>query len=284
MTGAVLGIDAGGTGTRAVLMADGEVLRTFTGTPMNVLLHADAVERLIALVREAGAPLVGIGLPGLRGEQPSADVARRLSEATSARVVVANDAETALAGAFPTGDGAVVLAGTGSIALGRSNGVLHRAGGHGFLLGDEGSGWWIGRQAVRCALAERDARRPPGRLSRALTSALHTDLDGIVARVHADPRDRTVLAGLAPTVAACADDTAGAVLAAAADALIGLAETIRAALGAAELPVAYIGGVFRGAAVRERFVAATGAVPPRHPPEVAAALMAAAHIAHEAAR
>jgi N-acetylglucosamine kinase-like BadF-type ATPase len=274
--GPVLGIDAGGTGTRAVLVEGGTVVRRFTGAPMNVLLHADAVDRLGALIAESGASLVGIGLPGLRGAQQTADLSERLSAATSATVVVGNDADAALAGAFPDGDGAVVLAGTGSIALGRSHGVPHRAGGHGFLIGDEGSGWWIGQQAVRAALVERDHGRLPGNLSIALTEALQTDLDGIVARVHADPRDRALLAGLVPAVAACDDDMARAVLAAAADALAELAETIRRALAAPDLPVAYVGGVFGCAAIRERFVAATGAVAPQHPPELAAALMAQA--------
>jgi N-acetylglucosamine kinase-like BadF-type ATPase len=272
--GPVLGIDAGGTGTRAVLVEGDTVVRRFTGAPMNLLLHADAVERLVALVAESGASLVGIGLPGLRGAQPSAALSERLSAATSATVVVGNDADAALAGAFPTGDGAVVLAGTGSIALGRRHGVAHRAGGHGFLIGDEGSGWWIGQQAVRVALAERDAGQPPGPLSSALTDALQTDLDGIVAKVYADPRDRTLLAGLVPAVAACDDKAARAVLAAAADALACLAETIRRALAAPDLPVAYVGGVFSCGAIRERFVTATGAVAPRYPPEMAAALMA----------
>ncbi len=272
--GLVLGIDAGGTGTRAVLVDGGIVVRRFTGGPMNLLLHADAVDRLVVLVAESGASLVGIGLPGLRGAQPSAALSERLSAATSATVVVGNDADAALAGAFPSGDGAVVLAGTGSIALGRSHGVAHRAGGHGFLIGDEGSGWWIGRQAVRAALAERDAGRSAGALSCALTDALRTDLDGIVAKVYADPRDRTLLAGLVPAVAACDDDAAREVLAAAADALAQLADTIRQALATPDLPVAYVGGVFGCAVIRERFVAATGAVAPQHPPEMAAALMA----------
>lgn len=270
----VLGIDAGGTGTRAVLVDSGTVVRRFTGGPMNLLLHADAVDRLVALVKESGASLVGIGLPGLRGAQATAALSGRLSAATDATVVVGNDADAALAGAFPTGDGAVVLAGTGSIALGRRNGVQHRAGGHGFLIGDEGSGWWIGRQAVHAALAERDAGRPPSALTRALTDVLHSDLDGIVAKIYADPRDRTLLAGLVPTVAACADDTARGVISSAADALADLAETIRRALSAPDLPVAYVGGVFNCAAIRGRFIAATGAVCPQHPPEVAAALMA----------
>ncbi|MEP7021196.1 MAG: BadF/BadG/BcrA/BcrD ATPase family protein [Pseudonocardiales bacterium] len=272
--GAVLGIDAGGTGTRAVLVDGGAIVQRFTGAPMNVLLHADAVDRLVELVEQSGASLVGIGLPGLRGAHATAALSERLSAATSATVVVGNDADAALAGAFPTGDGAVVLAGTGSIALGRSHGVSHRAGGHGFLLGDEGSGWWIGRQALRAALAERDDGLPPGPLSGALTDAMGSDLDAIVATVYADPRDRTLLAGLVPAVAACDDASARAVLAAAADALAELAAVLRRTLGAPDLPVAYVGGIFNCPAIRDRFVAATGAVPPQHPPEMAAALMA----------
>lgn len=275
-----LGIDAGGTGTRGVVLSGGVIVHRFTVAPMNLLLHADAIERLAALVAESGAALVGIGLPGLRGEQASDKLARQLSAATGARVVVGNDADAALAGAFGAGDGAedgdgaVVLAGTGSIALGRRGHTTHRAGGHGFLLGDEGSGWWIGREAVRAALLERDEGRPAGPLTQALTDALQADLDSIVARIYADPRERRVLAGLVPMVTACTDPRATAILTAAADALIGLAHAVREALGAPLLPIAYVGGVFGCDAIRVRFIAATGAVAPAHPPEVAAALMA----------
>ncbi len=68
---------------------------------------------------------------------------------------VVSDAEAALHGAFGGGPGVVLIAGTGSIAWGRDrSGTLARAGGYGHLLGDEGSGFWIGRECLKAALNE----------------------------------------------------------------------------------------------------------------------------------
>ena len=67
-----------------------------------------------------------------------------------ARVVVVNDALVALEAAIPGGPGVVIISGTGSIAYGRNAaGEAARAGGWGYVLGDEGSGYWIGRAALR---------------------------------------------------------------------------------------------------------------------------------------
>jgi glucosamine kinase len=76
-------------------------------------------------------------------------------------VVVVNDALIALEAGAPGAAGVVVIAGTGSIAYGRdSRGRAARAGGWGYVLGDEGSGYWLGRQALRAVLRASDGRGP----------------------------------------------------------------------------------------------------------------------------
>ena len=161
-----VGVDAGGTGSRAVVVRDGVVVARRDLGPINVLLHADAVDRLAGAVTEAGAAAAGFGLAGLRSDEHARELTAELARRTGARVVVGDDTDAALAGAFAGRPGVVVIAGTGSGAAGRdAAGRTVRVGGHGFLLGDEGGGYWIGREAVRAALRAADGTGPPTALT-----------------------------------------------------------------------------------------------------------------------
>jgi N-acetylglucosamine kinase-like BadF-type ATPase len=83
-----------------------------------------------------------------------------------AKVLVVNDALVALEAGAPERPGVVVIAGTGSIAYGRNErNQAARAGGWGYMLGDEGSGYWIGRAALRAVLRESDRRGPATQLT-----------------------------------------------------------------------------------------------------------------------
>jgi N-acetylglucosamine kinase-like BadF-type ATPase len=82
-----------------------------------------------------------------------------LAEIVSGDISVVGDMQIALQAAFANGPGVIVIAGTGSIAYGRTeSGELARAGGWGFAVSDEGSGYWIGRRAVAFALRDCDQR------------------------------------------------------------------------------------------------------------------------------
>lgn len=284
----VLGVDCGGGSTRAVLVRPGGGVERLDGPPLNVLLHADLAEVVARLVVESGAQLVGVGVPGLRGDAARAALAGRLRELCRRPVAVAEDVRTARIAAFAGGPGIVVIAGTGSNALGEdAAGRQARAGGHGFLLGDEGSGWWIGREAVRAALRDRDGLGPATALTARVEAAFGT-LDGAVAGLHADPTDRTLLSRLTRPVADAAadgDEVAAATLDRAADELAALAGAVRRRLAAPSggdaaggLPVAMLGGVFAIERLRERFVASTGAHPAAEDPEWGAVRLALAEL------
>jgi len=303
-----VGVDAGGTGSRAVVVRAGTVVERRDLGPLNVLLHADAVDRLARLVTAVGAVEAGFGLAGVRSPADADRLAAELADRTGARVAVGDDADAALAGAFRGGPGIVVIAGTGSGAVGRdAAGRTARAGGHGYLLGDEGGGYWIGREAVRAALRAADGTGPPTVLA-ALVQEAFESLVGAEQQVHQRPADRQLLARLVPAVAAAAagpargatgpapratrpapgatrpaadatrpapdvdgagpDPEARRILTEAAANLVDLAEALRRRLG--PLPVAGVGGIFRCAPVRDAFVAATGAVEPAEPPELGA--------------
>jgi N-acetylglucosamine kinase-like BadF-type ATPase len=264
----VVGVDAGGTGSRAVVVRDGAVVERRDLGPLNVLLHADAVDRLADLLAQIGASAAGLGLAGIRSAAHAGQVAGELTARTGARVAVGDDTDAALAGAFAGGPGVVVIAGTGSGAAGRDGtGRAVRVGGHGFLLGDEGGGYWIGREAVRAALRGDDRTGPPT----ALGAMVRRAFGEVEREVHQRPADRQLLARLVPGVAIAArggDPEATRILTEAAAHLVELAVAVQKRLG--PLPIAGVGGIFRCAAVRDAFTAATGAVPPAEPPELGA--------------
>jgi glucosamine kinase len=278
--GPVLGIDAGGSGTRAVLIVDGAPTQRYSSGPFNFLLDGDGVPRMAALVRAAHPAAVGIGIPGLaRVPDAAATFGAALTKASGVPARVAPDAAAAWLGAFIGGPGILVIAGTGSVAVGGgSYGELALIGGHGHLVGDEGGGYWIGRRALRAALAAQEGTGPATRLGKALSQEAGASLHELMVRVQRAPADRSTLARLAPVVGKCAegaaqDDVARAILADAAAALTGMVTALRRRFG--ELPVAAAGGVFGIGAVWDAFRRATGAVAPLAPPQIGAALLAA---------
>ena len=156
LPGRILGVDAGGSGTRVILLENGTVTHRPDGPPMNALLTDGFAGHLRQIIEAADATAAGIGMPGVRLPGQARDLSEALTRQTGCPVHVTGDADSARAGAFLGGPGVVVIAGTGSMASGRNGESSARAGGHGFLLGDEGGAYWIGRAAVRAALRWED--------------------------------------------------------------------------------------------------------------------------------
>ena len=162
----VIGIDGGGTKTVG-LLADGNAhvlaearagganLQTHGELEVEKVLH-DVITQLAAL-HQVDALCLGIaGVDRPHDELVIRGILRRLGRLT-ARIV--NDATIALLAGAPERYGIVVLAGTGSIAYGLDRkGLVARAGGYGYLLADEGSGYWLGHQALRAAVRGADGR------------------------------------------------------------------------------------------------------------------------------
>jgi N-acetylglucosamine kinase-like BadF-type ATPase len=170
----VIGIDAGGTKTVCQLAdAHGRLVTETRGPGANLqaagelqvekVLH-DVMERALASGPATAQGLVPaaicLGIAGVDREDDSRvvwSIMRRIGY--KARLVVVNDALIALEAGIGEGPGIVVISGTGSICYGRnSEGQAARAGGWGYVLGDEGSGYWIGRAAIRAVLREQDRR------------------------------------------------------------------------------------------------------------------------------
>jgi len=275
LPGRLLGIDAGGSGTRAIILEAGRVTLRPAGPPMNALLTTGFAENLQRIIAAAGATAVGIGLPGVRRADQARELGQALARKARCPVHVTGDLDTARWGAFLGGPGIVVIAGTGSVALGWDGERFVRAGGHGFLLGDEGSAYWIGREAVRAALRWEDQAGGSELIHRTVTQTTGSGLDVLISQLNAHPADRGRLTVLAPAVMAIAGQDAEAQRIAwcAVEHLAALAESVQRRLG--PLSVAGAGGVFRAPAIWARFTELTGAARPLAPAAVGAALLAA---------
>jgi glucosamine kinase len=274
LPGRLLGIDAGGSATRVVLVADGQIARRFTAPPMNALLTVDLTDRLATLIGGADATAAGIGMPGLRSPDDAAALGAELTRRAGRPVRVTGDGETAWLGAFGAAPGIVVFAGTGSGAMGCDGERWARAGGHGFLLGDEGSAYWIGRAAANAALRWEDGMGGSAALRDAVIEASGGDLAALIESVNSHPAERGRLALLAPVVTALAgeDGAARRIALEAAEHLTELARAVGRRLG--PLPVCGLGGVLGAPVIWDRFAELTGAVPPMAAPEMGAALLA----------
>src|SRR6187200_1436024 len=167
----VLGIDAGGTKTVCFLADErGHVVAEARGGGANLQASGELeVEKVLHEVmeqaigdREVQPAAVCLGIAGVDRESDAAAVRgimRRIGY--KARTLVVNDALIALVAGAGEHAGVVIVAGTGSIAYGRdASGRAARAGGWGYLLGDEGGGFWIGRAALSAVVRQFDGRGP----------------------------------------------------------------------------------------------------------------------------
>ncbi len=275
LPGRILGIDAGGSGTRVVVVENGTVTPRPDEPPINVLLTEGFAGHLLQIIKAADVTAAGIGLAGLRQEARAAELSATLTRQAGCPVHVTGDADTAQAGAFLGGPGVVVIAGTGSMAFGRDGERHVRAGGHGFVLGDEGSAYWIGRAAARAALRWQDGMGGSEPIHRAVLATTGTDLDDLVNDVCTHPAERARLTALAPALTALAatDPEAARITRRAAEHLAALAGSVRDRLG--PLPVAGAGRVFGASLIWDRFAELTGATRPLAPASAGAALLAA---------
>jgi N-acetylglucosamine kinase-like BadF-type ATPase len=264
----VIGADAGGTKTAAAVWKDGEQLARSDGAPGAVrpgraLAAAsaiiDACRQALSVARLARGDTLVVGAAGVGRPSERDELALALrAEGICERVIVVTDIELVLAAAFDHGPGIALAAGTGSIAVSRSaEGALLRSGGYGWQMGDEGSGYAIGRAALTAVSRAQDGRGRTTVLSTLLPGAARVpDFDALVSwAATATPAQ---VASLAPAVlGATSDDVAGGIVAAAADDLAKLVTSLRSrAPQVARMPVAYAGSLLAQAAFRAKVTAA----------------------------
>jgi N-acetylglucosamine kinase-like BadF-type ATPase len=272
-----LGVDGGQSSTTAMIGDEtGRVVGVGRGGPCNHVGASEGRARFIAAVQsslhaacaQAGLQF-GMNAAGslrftsacLGFSGGPADKESILSEIlASNRILITDDARIALTGATAGEPGLVVIAGTGSIAFGRNaDGRTARAGGWGYLFGDEGGGFWIARQALRAALSWEEGWGVPTSLrARLLDYTGKRNMNDLLHRCYTPEFSRPRVASLSILVnhgAESGDPVALEILDTAARELALLAVGVRGQLFTAgeTTLVTYSGGVFRSRIVLGRF-------------------------------
>src|SRR5438094_5056583 len=208
----VLGIDAGGTKT-VCLLADERGMIVSEGRGPGANLHAAGeleVEKVLHEVmeeaigeRDIAPAAICLGIAGVDRDDEARTVRaimRRIGY--KSRILVVNDALIALVAGAGDNPGIVVIAGTGSIVYGRSAaGEAARAGGWGHIIGDEGSGYWIGREALAAIMRAADGRGPATKLAEDMLAHFGiADTSGLPPIVYDRELPRVSVAALGPIV------------------------------------------------------------------------------------
>lgn len=324
--GYVLGVDGGGTKTVCLLMDfSGEIKGRGEAGPSNYQSLGvepaynsirSAIARALDSAKEAGKlqgnkiegkiRAIGLGLAGA-GREEDLELLRSWVERLHSEgnlspdlalldwaiepegIFVGNDCAILLAGGTGSSVGVAVISGTGSIAYGQNHqGAIKRAGGWGYLLGDEGSSYDIAVRGLRSAARSYDGRDRQSILGDKLISHLGLErMEDLVSAVYRRGWGVKDIAALAPVVdaaAAAGDAVAIAIIDRAAEELVLAGRAVMEELFLPEeaFDIVTAGGAWRGVAgMRDRFVAAMEAIAPsasviwpRHEPAYGAALLA----------
>ncbi|MGD9637115.1 MAG: BadF/BadG/BcrA/BcrD ATPase family protein [Pirellulales bacterium] len=264
----LLAVDAGGSKTAACFArragGDGfQILgrgRSTGANPLSIGVEGaiGAVAAAVATARQearldmAIADRAVLSIAGAADPAVASGLVDRLREINVARrIAIVTDVLPVFAAASEEGAGIALICGTGSVAFGRNAaGTEVRCGGWGYLLGDEGSGYAIGRAALRAALVDLESSQPsPRRLTATLLDRLNAhDAKGLKTTLYNAANPRAAIAAVAADVvllAANDDPLAREILAAAGVELASLAQNTAHQLGfaATEFPIAMAGGV-----------------------------------------
>ena len=265
----VLGLDIGGTGSRAQLCVDGDVVAEAAAASASLVAVGAASARaaladlLDQLPLRCRLDAICAGSAGASAPGARRFLTERLAPLTRpGTVMIVTDARLVLPAAGLAA-GIALICGTGSVAVGSYRGAEVQSGGWGYLLGDEGSGYWVVRAALRVLLDRRDRGLPPGELGdRLLVATGAEEVSALHERFCRQPRPRS-WAGYAPLVLSSADPAAEQIMADAADALAGLAVSAAERLGApANLPVVLAGGLFSQAGLEDAVRTSVGRARP----------------------
>jgi N-acetylglucosamine kinase-like BadF-type ATPase len=292
-----LGVDGGQSSTTALIGdAHGRVAGHGRGGPCN---HVEASEGRAKFTAAIGGCLkqacaeAGIDPDAVRFEAcclgfsggPVDKEALLRQMLRTDRLLVTHDAAIALSGALDGAPGIVAIAGTGSMAFGRNQaGQEARAGGWGYVFGDEGGGFDIVRQALRAAMRSEEGWGPATSLTRLLLAATGAvDANDLLHRFYTTEFPRPSIAALSTLVdeaARSGDEVAAQILHRAAQDLALIANAVRRTLFISmPADVAYVGGVFKSGLVLEEFRlllerGGNRVQPPRHGPAAGALIQA----------
>lgn len=246
-----LGIDGGGTKTDFALAdGDGRLLRRLTKGPCNPT--AQGVDCALELLESGISEVIGAippeqisvfaGMAGGSGE-PGRVLTERLQHQGFARVQAGGDYRNAVAAGLQGRDGLVVIMGTGSSVFSVKDEKVTRVGGYGYLFGDEGSGYAVGRDGVRAVLAAQDGSGPQTGITGLWQSEIGLGVWEYLPELYR--QGRTAIAGLARLVVRAAEQGDGVARQILEQNMAALAHYIRSALPedrTAPIPAVLVGG------------------------------------------
>ncbi|MEV4687508.1 N-acetylglucosamine kinase [Microbacterium sp. LWH3-1.2] len=259
MTAAVIAIDAGQTGIKVRVREHDFVFPGIrTGEPL--IPQLAAVTR--AAIERTGAEVsvVSAGVSGLTTrESDAAALLARIDDPAVREVILAHDSTTSFLGALGDTRGAVVAAGTGVVTLAVGASRVARVDGWGYLMGDAGSGYWIGRESLDAVMREYDGRGPATAL-RTVAEERWPDLSQAYIQLQSDPERVSVIASFAAHVSRLAtegDAVSQDITVRAGGELAHSVETalrhVRSDEPGEQFAACAIGGVFRSPQLREAF-------------------------------
>lgn len=306
----IIGIDGGATKTTAVLSdISGNILAELSSGPGNFLLigvdqAAKTISELIldvcnhAEISSQNVEVICMGLTGAGRESDAEKMKNKLIEFWNGRysfslknVIVTSDARIALEGAFSGRPGIILIAGTGSIMFAKDRDEeMHRVGGFGRFIGDEGSGYSIGRCGLSAIGKAFDGRIPDTKLTQVIADnfSIHTS-EELINAVYKENFD---LAAVAPFVIQCAeegDEISREILRKEADELVLHVKAIKNKIKFKTVAVAFIGGLISSEnyyvkLLRKNImqkIEGVTVVNPEHPPAYGAVLLGMESISGE---
>jgi N-acetylglucosamine kinase-like BadF-type ATPase len=298
----ILGIDAGGTKTKCVVTnLDGKILYSTTGGAANLLIsnYENTLHTFLELIIKCKSVLnfnydeIRIALIGAAGAGIPSNAKKwehelnfylKSKNIKIKEIHIDNDARIALEGAFAGKPGCILIAGTGSIIYGKDlNGNIHRSGGFGRIIGDEGSGFLIGKKALKVLINEIEGYRQKTIISRLISKKFFIDsIERLIFEVYKNNFDIPSVAPLVIEAAKMNDEIAIKILDEESNELLLLIKSILTKIKQEEIKLSIAGGLldndnFYSLMLKEKiknqmpFIKITEA---EFPPEIGAVLLA----------
>jgi N-acetylglucosamine kinase-like BadF-type ATPase len=248
-----LGIDAGASATQWALINENGLVASGVQEAMDGHLYRQAsVERMKKVLSEIAQEISGIKVSsvymGITGVMHDGSIENEIDGVFNCQSTVVSDIELAYRANFSAGEGILLYAGTGSVSYAiDQSGQVHKIGGWGYLLGDEGAGYWIGKEAIRLALFQLESKKTilEGSLSHQVLNAMQAnDWETVKTFVYANDRSEiAALSRIVDSAATSGDADAVSILNKAASHLAELVDRIDKNLERKSLPVKFTGGI-----------------------------------------
>jgi len=259
----LIGFDCGATKTECVLAdIEGNIICSANGKPSNILVIGtdNAARNILSLLDKfkneldftrAEIQKVVIGAAGAGRKEDAERLLKAVTDSASVKgiifksITVVSDAQIALEGAFPKKPGCILIAGTGSIIYGKDKeGNVFRVGGFGRLIGDEGSGYSIGRKALQAAAGFFDGRGEKTLIVKLISDKYFINTsDDLISKVYKENLDIASVAQIVLTAAEQGDKIALNILAEESDQLIELIKAMIKKMNTEELNVSPAGSL-----------------------------------------